>query len=88
MNTDFSEKLNFFLWFCFKEQIKEIKFGGRPGPIKIVSYDGKTFSGKKIWGRFELADQFAIIDWVEINIGGKFYKFSYHPEIEEPFLAI
>jgi hypothetical protein len=86
MNTDFLEKLRLLLYFCFNEQFEEINFGGKPGPIEIVSYAGKTYSGKTFWGRFKLADQFAVIDWVEISIDGKFHRFTYHPELEEPFV--
>lgn len=86
MNEQFHEKMEFFLDFCFKEEIREIRFRGRAGPIEIVKYDGVTKAGEIFWGQFRLADEFALIDWIEIHLQGQFYKFSYEPELEEPFV--
>ena len=87
MNKQFTELIGQLLGNNFQEELSTIKFGGKAGEIKIVPFDGCTKSEKIFWGKFELADQYSLFWWIEININGKFHRFSHQPEIEEPFIS-
>lgn len=86
MKEQFTELVGQLLVNNFQEELYTIKFVDRIGEIKIVHFDGYTKSAKRFWGKLELADQDSLCRWVEIYIDGKFHKFSYYPEIEEPFV--
>jgi hypothetical protein len=87
MNEQFSQLIQQLLNNHFNEKIlEEINFRGPSGLIDIVIFDGCTISLKKFWGRFKLADKPDLIDWIEINIEGNFYRFFHYLEIEEPFV--
>jgi hypothetical protein len=88
MNKQFTELIQQLLENNFDQKIfGEVKFWGNSGLIEIVPFSGRTNYLKVFWGRLKLADQFALIDWIEINLGGKFYCFTYEPECEEQFIS-
>ncbi len=86
MNERFTELVGQLLHNNFQEDLDTVNFRGKAGQIKILPFDGSTKSIKRFWGRLELADENSLCWWIEININGKFHRFSYQPELEEPFV--
>jgi len=87
MNEQFTAVVKQLLEAKFEQELEVVYFGGKPGKIENVPFHGYLKSQKRFWGKFKLADQFALVEWIEIYFDGQFHHFSYEPELEEPFVG-